>query len=168
MEFAERIRERIGTSPVVPAIRRLWDWWLSELAGLVPERVRTFVNPPARETRVVLDCIDAAALETLANTTPPGAVVLEFAPSLLLRRELELPAVARQDYKQIIDLQIDRLLPLPRSAMCYDSIAADELNGDGELVVTVAALRKDYADCAVAAFADADSTVTRLLGRDAD
>lgn len=147
-------------------MRRLLDWWLSELVALVPEQVKTFLDPPARETRVVVDRIDDAALEALAQATDPGAVVLEFAPSLLLRRELELPAVARQDYRQIIDLQIDRLLPMPRAAMCYDSIADDELNGDGELVVTIAALRKDYADRAVAAFARIDSTVTRLLGRD--
>ena len=120
-------------------------WWLRELAGLVPHRIR---NPGRRERRSsvlilgrersvvllrtaegerALGSVDSNGPdhdqrlgELLKQATRRGrSVTVRLSEELGLRKILELPAAAKDDLNQVLRFEMDRLTPFRADEVCF-------------------------------------------------
>ena len=121
--------------------RRGLDWWLGELAEMVPDRVRRHLVP--RHPKLVWDGHEA--LVDQATGLPPkadfGRADVIVPAGLCLVRELSLPAMARRDLDAMIALEAERLMPLPADQMLI--AAAPASRGEAECKVAVAGISRD-------------------------
>jgi general secretion pathway protein L len=121
-------------------------WWVDGMTACLPERVRAVLFPARRQ--VVLEPSAHAArvfLEQGSDLEPLGEVGLDAAergvlssPAALgtedavvrlpqgsvLRKELSLPAGVRENLRQVIGFEMDRLTPFTADQVYYDCWAA--------------------------------------------
>ncbi|MGH6942670.1 MAG: PilN domain-containing protein [Geminicoccaceae bacterium] len=108
-----------------------FDWWLRELAGLVPRRLRGAGRRERRGLVLELGEGESVLLERTANgertlgTGAPGhdrrlgellrrrrrPVTLRLRSELGLRKVLDLPLAARDDVDQLLRFEMDRVTP---------------------------------------------------------
>jgi general secretion pathway protein L len=120
-------------------------WWLRELAGLVPHRIR---NPGRRERRSSVLILgrerSVVLLRTAEGERPLGSVdtsgpdhdqrlgellkqakrrgrtvTVRLSEELGLRKILELPAAAKDDLNQVLRFEMDRLTPFRADEVCF-------------------------------------------------
>lgn len=131
------------------AVRRFFDWWLGELAGLLPARVRgvfrragdvlivdlstddpTFSLWDGRR-REDLGHVDRARLaagkigrplRAILRKTRSGRarIVARLPADHVLIRHLSLPEAALSNPRQALQFQIDRLTPFAKEDACFD------------------------------------------------
>ncbi len=117
------------------------NWWLAELAEMVPGWVRR--NLVRRQPRLFWD---GGEKVTVAETglSPQenfGRAEIRLPARLCLLRELTLPPMARTDLDAMIALEAERLMPLPAERML---IAAAPASRTGAVsTVTVAGISRD-------------------------
>ncbi|MDB0047361.1 hypothetical protein N9F21_01925 [Porticoccaceae bacterium] len=120
-------------------IRNILRWWADEIAQLLPEKLTHWLSSPEPVVRIVLypDYTQLIMSEPITNvlqtlrfdtpisslktdhqfaeqigTVVLGPVILELSPELILERDLELPEAAKNNYNDIICLQVERYLPM--------------------------------------------------------
>lgn len=93
------------------------------------------VSQPEERAKALTQAVEAFVRETKVD---PGAVHLCLArPELLLNR-LVLPAAARENLSQVLDYEIERVIPLPRDEIFYDYQVRESGQGEaGRLAVLV-------------------------------
>ena len=130
-------------------VRRFLDWWLAELAGLVPERVRSVFRPTGEVLMVDLSADDPAfsvwdgrrrkqlghvdwSLLASGKIGRPLRSVLRRAKSgrarivaclpvdRVLVCHLSLPEAALSNLRRALQLQIDQLTPFALEDACFD------------------------------------------------
>lgn len=167
-------------------VQRAVSWWLAELRGLMPwERPGRVERAPA-----ILDVSPAGVTLTLAarESAPADAlplngvdpqelrervraalrarrlgdgVMIRLDPAVLLRSSVTLPLAAESTLRPILENQLERLVPLPSSEVCFQyrvlsrSVPAKRVNV--ELVIA----RRATIDSAVA-LAQSAGLVPRL------
>jgi general secretion pathway protein L len=120
-----------------------FDWWLGELGGLIPQRLR----PAARAERAGLVLWTDGSLARLLSTTGGEKVLIEgaleaggeallgqalrkrrrrgrsvtvrLAAPLGLRRTLDLPLAAEGDLDQALQFEVDRITPFKASEVLF-------------------------------------------------
>ncbi len=100
---------------------------------------RTFPLAPASRPEERVQNLTQAVAEFVRETKiEPGAVHLCLArPELLLNR-LVLPAAARENLQQVLEYEIERVIPLPRDEIFYDYQMRESGQGEaGRLAVLV-------------------------------
>ncbi len=117
------------------------NWWLGELAEMVPGWVRR--NLVRRQPQLLWDGGEALRIaETgMAPQDNFGRAEIHLPARLCLLRELSLPPMARSDLDAMIALEAERLMPLPAARMLI--AAAPARRGSAEPVVTVAGISRD-------------------------
>jgi general secretion pathway protein L len=119
------------------SVSQALGWWLGELAGMVPQRLRRGARRDRPRLVLAIDADAAALLEPagegerlLAETSldQPGheerlrealrrlrrrrrPAAVRLAPALGLRRLVELPLAAEHDLDQLLRFEMDRLTP---------------------------------------------------------
>ena len=137
-----------------------FDWWLGELAGLIPARLSPAVR---RDRHRLILALGAGAIgvaevvgerEQELGVAPdePGQaariagllrearrrkspITLRLAPGMGLRKVLELPLAARDDLDQLLRFEMDRLTPFRSDDVVFAHRVLDSDQERGRLTV---------------------------------
>lgn len=130
---------------------RFWRWWCTALAGLLPASLRrTFAVRPAvlrlraeSERLQRPDRPDATQPEIVAAARAgnEGLPVLEIAAGRTLVRTVTLPAAARQDPAEALELEIERQTPFRRDQVHF-AFELDDDEGADTLAARLAVIPK--------------------------
>ncbi|MEW5726270.1 MAG: PilN domain-containing protein [Pseudomonadota bacterium] len=110
-------------------VTRFLAWWLAELRGLVPARLRE--RGPRGRLVVSLTPAEAVVLRDGARLgcfrdrrelarVLGGVVVLRLPPGRALWRQVTLPAAAEDNLRQVLAFEMDRQTPWPASDVAFD------------------------------------------------
>lgn len=138
-------------------LRAGWDWWLQELAAMVPPWWR---SRSARRPGLVAH-FDGTAVTLTRRDVPVTvraggvAAVVALPAERCLVRELWLPAMSPRDLRRLIALDTDRLMPFPPGTALFDSEVVARDPAAGRQLVAVAALPRAVAEAAITSAADA-------------
>lgn len=128
-----------------------WRWWIDELRDVIPRRWRE--TSTARLALMAWDPDRAVLKPMLAHgnaairASAPVAVVLPADCTLI--RSIETPAVSQRDVANLVELDADRIMPLPRNEVVIGFRIAGRANGmtgANRLTVEVAGLPRARAD----------------------
>lgn len=140
-----------------------FDWWVEELAGMIPPGIRRRFRPePA-----VIALYDGRQISLFRRGAPIARgegtlpVALALPREAVLAREVDLPALGPADLRQLVALDADRLLPFAPGSALID-FTARPADGSGLQAVRVAGLPLHTAEAALAA-ARADDLDVRHL-----
>lgn len=142
-------------------LRSGWDWWLQELAAMVPAGWRGRL---ARRPALIAH-FDGEAFTLTRRGRPVAlrgegmsavAAVVALPADHCLVREVWLPAMNAGDRRRLIALDIDRLMPFPAGTALVDSEVVARDTVVHRQLIAVAALPRTAAVAAVAAAADAN------------
>jgi general secretion pathway protein L len=144
---------RIVVSALMTSIARFFGWWSSELAGLIPTRLRQAARRVRRclilrltETEIQICCrrgAERSDLGTLSLRSEDEAalrssfqqavrsvplrsteIVMELPPAQILRRRIELPLAALENLREVVGFEIDRYTPFRADEVAYDARVA--------------------------------------------
>src|SRR5262245_33024247 len=124
-------------------------WWLHELREAWLATSARFASGPSR--RVVIDLTekrgDLRALdESVGADVPAKAWATVLLPeSCVLKCELRLPPVPERDVARVVELQLERKLPLPREQL-YVDWRVREVLADRVRIVDVVMARRTLVD----------------------
>ncbi len=146
-----------------------WRWWLSELAAMVPERLRgrggrnEVILLPPDVTHPHWRRRDRHGEAMLApGTAQRGTAALPEAA--VLTRSLPLPALPDADLRRLVALDIDRLTPFAEDQVWID-VEAGPRDQLGRSMVTLAVLPRAVAAEVLADAERFDVTITRLAAQ---
>jgi general secretion pathway protein L len=179
------VRARTGDSGALiaslgTALRGAFQWWLDELAGMVPDAVkRAFIGAP---DLIALDVNDDAitvmriaggawlGLGTLARTGPNGpaqlaallgssaphadAVVVVLPADRAITRRLTLPFAVEAELERALGYEIERQTPFPAGQACFFHTIAWRDRRAGTLGVDVTVVPRDLVERATRAAAE--------------
>jgi general secretion pathway protein L len=155
---------------VASALRQGMAWWLSELAGLIPQR---FARRP-ESAAAILELSAGQATLRLAGRRggPPVAmslptedpqqvaaalrqravksVVIRLDPSLTLEAGVTLPLNAERSLRPILVNQLDRLVPLPADAVEFAYVITQRMPKTRTLAVRLVVATRASIDRGVA------------------
>ena len=139
-------------------VGRFLAWWGRELLACLPVRVRELIVPP--QSQLVIEILKEGALrfseltpegkETLTTVRPRGpnveemeslkgfaaaadGIVVSLPESCGVRRRIELPAAARENLREVVAMEMDRLTPF-KSNEVYFQIGKMELGRTKDLI----------------------------------
>ncbi len=164
---------RVGGS-----LRSLWAWWMGELRGMVPRRVRQMlrgrghvllvdvtdrlavirrVGAQGEEEvgRILLDNADAAnrraQFAIYADALPggPRQVIVRVPAAGVLHKVLDLPAAAQENLREILGLEMDRLTPFAAAEVYYTHRILEADRQARRLIVELLILPRAVADPAI-------------------
>jgi general secretion pathway protein L len=108
-------------------LRDGWDWWVGELAAMVPDRLRRRLagRPELSAERRADGGYQITRAGRLVMAAPlarsrPLRVTLQLPRDQVLVRELDLPAMTERDLRRLVSLDIDRLTPFRPEAVYLD------------------------------------------------
>lgn len=131
----------------LPTFNRFFDWWFSELRGLMPgagnianANRRVLIATALRDKLVIgvgsngdrSQSVEiyltgspiagepdtAGSVRKLAKRSPQK--VLAFSRDLILHRSLKLPAAARENLREVLGFEMDRYTPFEVDSVFYD------------------------------------------------
>ena len=139
------------SAPVWRGVAAFWSWWISELSGMLPPRVRHVLMPRAQRlfleldgtdvvmsqgtaqdkqelTRYTLGEADAAPLKLSTEDKAhqqARELVLCLPRDNVLSRSLTLPLAAEENLREVLSFEMDRQTPFTAEQVYYDfSVAA--------------------------------------------
>lgn len=112
------------------------DWWIGELREMVPRRL-------LRSPGQVL-AFDGETLSPLPRAG--GRVTVVLPPAFCLVRRLQRPLMSARDLGLLIDLDRDRIMPLPQAGMLVGTRIVSRDAARRRMVVEIAGLTCDKAD----------------------
>lgn len=138
-----------------------WRWWIDELAGLVPQGWR---NRAAGQFALLAYDPVRHALEPLASSdgatsraSAPVAVVLPA--DLTLIRTIAMPPISPRDVANLVELDVDRIMPLARGDVLLGTRVQARTDPEGKaetrLMVEVAGLPRAHAEALAPVLASA-------------
>lgn len=164
-----------------------FDWWLGELAGLIPARLSPAVR---RDRHRLILALGAGAIgvaevvgerEQELGVAPdePGQaariagllrearrrkspITLRLAPGMGLRKVLELPLAARDDLDQLLRFEMDRLTPFRSDDVVFAHRVLDSDQERGRLTVELQVAPRAMIEQALAVAAGCKVTPTRV------
>lgn len=104
-------------SSLAATMRGGWEWWIGELAALLPERLQ---GQPQRQRGPIAELdaegalwLDRRELDPAASGARRRLLAVELPPDAVMVREERLPRLGRRDLARMVDLELDRLFPFP-------------------------------------------------------
>lgn len=117
--------------------RRGFNWWIDELASLVPPSLRTFGT---RASNALVWNGSHEITDAAGSALSPGANAAVLVPhDQVLVREVTIPAMTRADLTRMIDLSGDRYFPMPRESVLLTSTVQPHRRDDGTMQTDLAA-----------------------------
>ncbi len=164
-------------------LARFFAWWLAELAGCLPERLRGLFGRNGRQVWITvagdtvtfeqvrgnavqllgtLDLLNAGlagpgerAREILAGTRQGDSeVVIGLPREGSLRRIVDLPAPALENLREVLSFEMDRNTPFRSDEVYFDCRVASHDSGNKRIKVDLVVVTKDLADRAINLAAD--------------
>jgi hypothetical protein len=143
-------------------------WWIDELRGLLPAGLAASRDPALLVDQGAVEPLGADRSRVGRGDRPVRAQAIVPAASALLRT-VEVPAMNRRDLVRMIELDIERWLPLPAGAAVVDAAIVARGTAEGRMEAAIAALPVPVASAAISAFSGAGIAPThlRIAGGDA-
>lgn len=161
------------------SLGRFFAWWLSELWAIVPKRLRHLLrrdgpfllaefedneltvstsggNGTRKEVRFTPGETPAAVSRRMIAELYPSQsiadvpVVVRLAPSLVLRKTVEMPLAAQENLRQVIGFDMDRQTPFTAQDIYYDFAVAGSDRENQRLFVDLVVAPREVVDRAVA------------------
>jgi general secretion pathway protein L len=124
-------------------IRSGFAWWVSELAGMLPQRARVWFETrpsltaePLADGGYRLTRNGRTVMESLGAARRPRPVTLRLARGEVLIREAVAPPMAEHDLRRMLELDIDRLTPF-RSDQVFVDVALGEAGSHRAIVAAI-------------------------------
>lgn len=149
MDAGAILNSDMGTLRVTAA--RALDWWLGQLEELLPDGLRR------RRPRQVVIWDEDALFIVGRNGEPrrlPRAgrrVTLAVPPALAFKRTIQLPRMSAKDLRRLVEMEAERLSPLPASETVVGMEALGHGEAPGTMSVGAAVLPVSAAQEALAA-----------------
>ena len=173
------------------AVSRFFDWWLGELAAMIPQRLRRLLHrsgpvllvevagnelivstsggrTPGAEVRIATgDTPPAVSRQMIAQLLPAEPissvpVFVRLAPAHVLRRTVEMPLAAEENLRQVLSFDMDRQTPFTVEQVYYD-FAVTTAGGDNpHLRVDLVVALREVVDGAVAVVRSSGLEPTRV------
>ena len=141
---------------------RGFDWWRSQLKELIPQSLRDRRRVPRQ--LVVWDAgpLKVVGKQGTTNRMPRASsqVVLAVPSRLAFTRTLHLPRMSSTDLRRLVELEADRLSPLPPSETIVGIEVHKNGAANGSTPVDAAVLPQGVAEQAIAAADSAGLVVT--------
>jgi hypothetical protein len=128
MDVGAILNSDMGTLRVTAA--RALHWWLAQLEELLPARLRQRQPGPRHVVIWDGDALTFAGKGGASNRMPRAAarVTLAVDPDLAFKRTLQLPRMSAQDLRQLVQLEAERLSPLP----ALETVVGMQVFGHGD------------------------------------
>ncbi len=160
-------------------IARFFNWWIAELAGCLPERLRALFGGNGRQIRITvagdtvtfeqvkgkavqplgsLDLLrsglagpDERAREILGAVRHRGSEIVVGVPrESALRRFIDLPSPALENLREVLSFEMDRHTPFRADEVYFDCRVASHDTQNKRVKVDLVVVAKDMADRAIA------------------
>lgn len=118
-------------------MQRLYDAWLTELAALLPARLRARLLPVAQ--------LDFLAWPLPEAISANGPHVLLLPSDQVLVQRVNLPAAATQDLTKVLGFEVDKYTPFPKEQLRY-VVRLESKSASTARVLLVAVLRERLTD----------------------
>lgn len=153
------------------AMRRAWQWWITDLAQLIPDSMRIVTRKDDKPLCVEwcdgeIHSCDRAITETSDHDkqseksllgsllglqdwnakTSVRRVSVILPKRLALIRQLQFPSAARHDLRDIVALELDRQSPLNPDDICFDHKVVEWDQVNSQIVVSIRLLKKELID----------------------
>jgi hypothetical protein len=133
-------------------LRMGYHWWIDELLGLVPPRWKSrFERKRALTAHVdgthftVMDA-DGNTVDASGLGAAQRKMDVVLAPSLVLTRMIDVPAMRIADVIKMVAFDLDRLMPFPPGAAYSDAEIVQRNDASGTQKVRVGVIGRDNAD----------------------
>jgi general secretion pathway protein L len=168
-------------------LREFFDWWIGQLAGLVPERIRRSLSETEEGLLVEPELaarggplvrlarygsagtgelgrfpLDAAALGSAAAAMTPGPVRLRLPADLLLEKELSLPLAAQRELDRVVAYELDRETPFSAEEAWWDYTVVQRDRQHARLTLRLSLVPKSAIERLLAVLAEARIAPTML------
>ena len=120
--------------------RRGFDWWIDELAALVPSSLQRFGQ--RNRQMLTLDggvWHDAATGDALGRAPSDGAIIV-INENQLLVREVTVPPMSASEVNRMLALNAGRYFPMPTESILLSATPRRTRTDEGLMTVDVAAL----------------------------
>lgn len=160
------------SAPVWRGVEAFWSWWISELSGMLPPRVRRVLMPRAQRlfleldgtdvvmsqgtmqdkqelTRYTLGQADAAPLRLSAEDKAhqhARELVLCLPRDKVLTRSLTLPLAAEENLREVLSFEMDRQTPFTAEQVYYDFAVVARSPAEHTLTVDLALATRHMLD----------------------
>lgn len=154
--------------PAMHAVCSAAAWWIAELGGMVPLKLRSRFKP-GRDWLIV-DANDQACSANGADKptrsgahdpnllpqedrgrVPAAAVAIRLPRHAVLQRQVVLPGAAKGELARILRYEVERITPLTAENSAYDYRLVSTDRKTGELTVQLVITEKKYVDDCLAA-----------------
>jgi general secretion pathway protein L len=142
--------------------RRFLSWWGHELADLIPLRLRRWAAREGKRTVLapengrflhyeevrgrVIRRDDLDPLGTAGLPRSAGPVNIRLPRTACLVRRIELPAAARADFGQILQLDLERATPFRPADIYSDHFVEDAAQRNGKIWVRQIVVKREVLD----------------------
>jgi general secretion pathway protein L len=122
------------------------EWWMAELAGMLPAPMRRLVEArhsltaePSADGRYRLTRGGRLVMESGGSSRRPRAVTLRLPREAALIRLAPAPALPERDLRRMLALDIDRLTPFRPDQVFVDVALSDAAPGEASLRLAIVA-----------------------------
>jgi general secretion pathway protein L len=165
--------ERVGRGPAA-----FLRWWIDELSGLVPAPLRRLVSRPQRRIVVAVHPrlqfrvleehggqlrsvgpssgtgeprhLGTGALAELARSTPLAPIGVRLPFDACFARRVALPAAARNNFRSILSLDLERATPFRAGEVYASHYVEDPIGESGKLKVRQVVVKRTTLDPVIA------------------
>lgn len=159
----------------MPTMRRWigqgWHWWVDQMASMIPMGARLSGHRgPIIERSAAHEggwrVVGSDQSAPMLSGRRRALVLMALAPDDLLCRTIEAPALGRGELRAMLEMDIDRIGPLPAHQVCFDhEIVARQ---DDRLTLRIAMAHRARLAGWIGELAAIDIAPTRIALRDAD
>jgi general secretion pathway protein L len=134
LALAERVAQQWRGS----TLQRGWQWWLAELKGCLPPRVRDLLVHESAEQ------VHVWPLAGTPNLSAQAQQILLLPPSMVLVQSLQLPLAAARDLQTVVGYELDRFTPFDASQLYF--VARLNKRSGAFIDVTLVAILRERLD----------------------
>ena len=160
------------SAPLWRGVEAFWSWWISELGGVLPPRVRRALMPRAQRlfleldgtdlvmsqgtsqnkaelTRYTLDQAEATPLQLSAEDKAhqhARELLLCLPRDKVLTRSLTLPLAAEENLREVLSFEMDRQTPFTAEQVYYDFAVVARSPAEHTLTVDLALATRHMLD----------------------
>jgi hypothetical protein len=159
MDVGAILNSDVGTLRVTAT--RAVRWWLGQLEELLPRSVRDRPRGPRYVVTWDGDALTLAGKHGAAGRLPRAnaRVTLAVPADFAFKRNLELPRMSAQDVRRLVEMETERLSPVPASETVVGMQVLGHGTAAGTMSVGAAVLPRNVAEHALAAAAEAGLNV---------
>ncbi|MCU0838020.1 MAG: pilus assembly protein PilM [Rhodospirillales bacterium] len=166
--------------PALDVFRRGVDWWIGELRGMLPARLRQLMTKPGPDlivdvaddrvivrhgqdgerrelAQLIIAGLSAEARRAQLATLLPGSetkasrdAAVRLPAARVLRRTIDLPAAASENLAEVLAIDIDRQTPFTAEQVYFDHVAREIDRKEGRVLVELVAAPRELVDGATA------------------